>query len=247
MSGNFILTMKTVIITGASQGIGRALATTFSNNGYQVLAVYNTSKTKAQELLSLKNVDIFKADVSNGKEVDALFNYAVKKYGSIDILINNAGVALKQKPLIDVSCEEYDSVFNVNVKGVFLCTKNAVNNMLNNGGKIINISSIFGKIGGSCEVVYSASKSAVIGFTRALSEELALSNISVCSVILGLVDTNMNAHLSLEDKLAFVNECGLQTIPTPSEVATKIYEICQLSNSQINGKNFNVFTGNALN
>ncbi|MBO5851906.1 MAG: SDR family NAD(P)-dependent oxidoreductase [Clostridia bacterium] len=235
--------MKTVIITGASQGIGKELAITFSNNGYNVLAVYNNSKNEAEALKKYKNIDIFKADVTNQCEVDALFSYALKKYKKIDILINNAGVALKQKPLLDVSELEFNSVFNVNVKGVFLCTKNAVNAMLDGGGKIINVSSIFGIIGGSCEVVYSASKSAVIGFTRALSEELAYSNIFVASVSLGLVDTNMNAHLSSEDKLNFVKEYGLTSVPTASEVALKIYDICNLNGSELNGKNFKVFTG----
>ncbi|MBR5439571.1 MAG: SDR family NAD(P)-dependent oxidoreductase [Clostridia bacterium] len=238
--------MKTVIITGASQGIGRCLAIHYASNGYQVLAVYNNSKSQAEALLEYKNIDIFKADVSSESEVDALFGYAKNKYGNIDVLINNAGVALKQKPLIDVLESEYNHVFNVNVKGVFLCTKNAVNNMLNNGGKIINISSVFGEVKGSCEVVYSASKSAVIGFTRALSEELEYSNIAVCSIILGLVDTNMNAHLTDEEKLDFVKECGLEKVPTPSEVATKIYQISTLTNKEINGKNFPIFAGNML-
>ena len=236
--------MKNVVITGASQGIGRALAIKFANNGYNVIAVYNSSKKEAEELLEYKNVDIFKADVSSSAQVESLFNYVYKKYGCVDVLINNAGIALKQKPLLDVSESEFDSVFNVNVKGVFLCTKNAVNYMLNNGGKIINVSSIFGVTGGSCEVVYSSSKSAVIGFTRALSDELELSNIAVCSVILGLVDTNMNAHLTTQEKLDFVKECGLIKVPTPAEVADKIYQISNLKNEEINGKNFNVFTGN---
>ncbi len=236
--------MKNVIITGASQGIGRALAIKFSNNGYNVIAVYNNSKNEAEKLSEYKNVDIFKADVSSSAQVESLFNYAIKKYGSVDLLINNAGVSLKQKPLLDVSESEFDGIFNVNVKGVFLCSKNAVNNMLNKGGKIINVSSIFGVLGGSCEVVYSSSKSAVIGFTRALSEELELSNIAVCSVILGLVDTNMNAHLTNQEKLDFVKECGLIKVPTPAEVADKIYQISNLKNEEINGKNFNVFTGN---
>lgn len=236
--------MKNVIITGASQGIGRALAIKFSNKGYNVIAVYNNSKNEAEKLSEYKNVDIFKADVSSSAQVESLFNYAIKKYGNIDLLINNAGVSLKQKPLLDVSESEFDGIFNVNVKGVFLCSKNAVNNMLNKGGKIINVSSIFGVLGGSCEVVYSSSKSAVIGFTRALSEELELSNIAVCSVILGLVDTNMNAHLTNQEKLDFVKECGLIKVPTPAEVADKIYQISNLKNEEINGKNFNVFTGN---
>ena len=225
--------MKTVIITGASQGIGKELAIKFSNNGYNVLAVYNNSKNEAEALKNYKNIDIFKADVTTTSDVEALFNYAQKKYANIDILINNAGVALKQKPLLDVSELEFDFVFNVNVKGVFLCTKNAINAMLNNGGKIINVSSIFGVAGGSCEVAYSASKSAVIGFTRALSEELAYSNISVASVILGLVDTNMNAHLSSEDKLSFVKEYGLTSVPTASDVALKIYDICLLNKEEL--------------
>ncbi len=238
--------MKTVVITGASKGIGYQTAIEFSKRGYNVVAVYNNSEVEAKTLLEYKNVSIFKADVTKSADVLNLFNYVLSTFKRIDILINNAGVALKQKMLIDVDESEFDSVFNVNVKGTFLTIKHALNDMLFNGGKIVNISSVFGVVGGSCEVVYSASKSAIIGLTRALSQELENSSVAICSIILGLVDTDMNKHLSATDIMQFLNDCGLTKMATPQMVAEEIYKICQKSNDEITGKNYPLFVGNML-
>ncbi len=238
--------MKTVLITGASKGIGFETAIKFSECGYNVIAVYNNSEKEAKKLLKYNNIHIFKADVSNECDVENLFDYAIKTFKKIDVLINNAGVALEQKLLIDVTESEFNKVFNVNVKGTFLTTKCAVKNMLNYGGKILNVSSVFGVVGGSCEAVYSASKSAVIAFSRALSLELENSSVAICSLILGFVDTDMNNHLSISDKLEFLKECGLNKMTTPKMVAQKIYEISEIKNQDIQGKNFPIYVGNAL-
>ncbi len=234
---------KTVIITGASRGIGYELAKKFKKSGYNVVGTYLNSTSKATELKKL-NIDMIKADVSISSDVEALFSYAINKYNSVDVVINNAGVALKQKFILDVTEDEFDKVLGVNLKGVFNSTKCAVKNMLSNGGKIINVSSIFALKGGSCEAVYSASKAGVTAFSRAVSEEVDASPLSVCTVVLGLVDTKMNEHLTHDEKLEFVRSCGLKNIATPFTVASKIFNI--VARKGDNGKVYKISVGNFL-
>ncbi len=234
---------KTVIITGASRGIGFELAKKFKKYGYNVVGTYLSSESQATELKKL-NIDVLKADVSIFNEIEAVFSYAVDKYKKIDVVINNAGVALKQKFILDVTEDEFDKVLGVNLKGVFNTTKCAVNNMLSFGGKIINISSIFALKGGSCEAVYSASKAGVTAFSRAVAEELESSPLSVCTAVLGLVDTGMNGHLSRNEKLEFVRGCGLKNIATPVKVANKIFKIAKVKGD--NGKVYKISVGNFL-
>jgi 3-oxoacyl-[acyl-carrier protein] reductase len=193
----------------------------------------------AKELTELHGVDMIRCDVSLESDVDNLFAYAEKRYGKISAVISCAGVALEQKPILDVTLEEIDRVVAINLKGALLVNKRAVLSMLGGGGKIINVSSVFGLEGGSCEVVYSATKTGVIGLTRALSEELSNSDISVCSVAFGLVDTPMNAHLSNNDKLEFVKEHGLSKIPSASDASEELLKILRFEN--VNGKTFKVF------
>lgn len=231
---------KTVFITGATRGIGLALAKKFKSEGYNVVGTFVSSEGVAEELKKL-NIDLLKADVSNFNEMSGVFSYALKKYGKIDVVINNAGVALNQKFILDVSEEEFDKVVNVNLKGTFNTVKLAIGNMLATGGVIINVSSIFALKGGSCEASYSASKAGALAFTRAVAEEVESSTLSVCSVVLGLIDTDMNSRLTNEEKMEFVNACGLKKIPTAKAVAGRIYK---LSNKEkLNGKVFKIFTG----
>ena len=234
---------KTVIITGATRGIGLALLNKFKSEGYNVVGTCISSINSITELKKL-NIDILKADVSSCEEMNGVFRYAKNKYGKIDVVINNAGVALNQKFILDVTEGEFDRVINVNLKGVFNVTKLAVNEMLSSGGAIINVSSVFALKGGSCEAVYSASKGGALAFSRAVSEELGASNISVCSVVLGLIDTDMNKHLTNEEKLEFVKESGLKKIPTAKAVASKIFNISKKEN--LNGKTYKIFTGKFL-
>lgn len=231
---------KTVIITGASRGIGLELAKKFKNNGYNVVGTYLNSKLEALKLTKL-NIDMICADVSCYEEMQSVYSYAIKKYKRVDLVINNAGIALPQKFILDVTDNEFNSVLNVNLKGVFNSTKLAVNHMLSNGGKIINISSILALKGGSCEAVYSASKAGVLAFSRAVAEELESSSVLVCAVVLGLIDTDMNGHLSNEEKLEFVKSFELKKIASPNMVASKIFKIAK--NIGDNGKVYKIFAG----
>lgn len=229
--------MKTVLITGASRGIGEAVARAFSANGYNVIINYLSSEQKALRLkneLNLRAIsgaggnnagiaEVYRANVGKLCEVEKMFEFAAEKFGGIDVLVNNAGVALKQKVLQDVTENELDMLISTNLKGVFNCSKCAVPFMLERGeGRIINLSSIWGVTGGSCEVAYSTVKAGVIGFTKSLAKELALSNIAVNAVAPGLIDTDMNAGLSSSDKLAFIEGVPAGRMGSAEEVASTI-------------------------
>ena len=232
--------MKTVIITGASSGIGLATAIKFKSEGYNVVGSYNTNQKSALQTEKEFGIPFIKCDVSNEEEVDALFRYTIKRYGGVSLVIANAGICLKQKLLIDTTQEEIERVISTNLKGAILTNKSAVLSMLGSGGRIINISSIFGLSGGSCEVVYSSTKAGVIGLTKSLSEELSSSSVEVCAVAFGLVDTPMNAHLSTEDKLDFIKDCNLEKVPSANDASNKLYEIATIKEN-VNGKIFSVF------
>ena len=234
--------MKTAIITGASSGIGLATAIKLKSEGYNVVGSYLTSEETAKAVELKYGIPFIKCDVSSESGVEALFSYAEKRFGKVTLVIANAGVALKQSPLLDVSEKDIDRVISTNLKGAILTNKRAVLSMLNGGGRIVNISSIFGLLGGSCEVPYSATKAGVIGLTKALAEETSSSNIEVLAVALGLVDTPMNAHLSQEDKLDFCKECNLDKIPSASDTANELYKIIS-SSENLNGQIITVFAG----
>ena len=215
---------KTVLITGGTRGIGKALALKFLNEGYNVAVTYLNSDNSAKELYN-KGVYTFKADVSNHSTAKTVIEEVFNRFGALNVLINNAAIAPKQKLLLDVTESEFDSVVNVNLKGVFNYSKFAVEKMLSTGGVICNVSSVQGLVGGSCEVAYSTTKAGVIGFTRALADELSESDISVFSVAPTLTDTDMNAHLSNEEKLEFLNVSGIESVPTAESVANNIYTL----------------------
>ena len=215
---------KTVLITGASRGIGRAIAKLFAENNYNVVINYNKSEDRAKELhnyLTNKgySVRIFKADVSNINEVNSLVNYTIGQFEKIDVLINNAGIS-KTNLFTDISYEEWNEVMNVNLNGVFYTTKKALQYMLPEmSGKIINISSIWGMVGGSFEVHYSASKAAIIGMTKALAKELGPSNINVNCIAPGVIKTDMLNNIS-EDTLDMLKEeTPLMKLGPPEDIA----------------------------
>ncbi|MBQ8300961.1 MAG: SDR family NAD(P)-dependent oxidoreductase, partial [Clostridia bacterium] len=191
--------MKNVLITGGSRGIGKALVYEFSKKGYRVFLNYNSSQKEAEEISADTGAVIVKADISKSDEVKKMADYIHDNYGRIDVLINNAGIA-EQKLFTDISENDWDRMFDINIKGMFLVTKAFVSDMIyKKSGKIINVSSMWGITGASCEVHYSASKSAVIGFTKALAKELGPSNICVNCIAPGVIETEMNKHLSKED------------------------------------------------
>ncbi|MDR0879924.1 MAG: 3-oxoacyl-ACP reductase FabG [Clostridioides sp.] len=214
---------KTVLITGASRGIGRDMARGFAKSGYNVLLNYNNSVDEADVLeaeLLANGCDVkkFKADVRKRDEVCEMIGYCISEFGGLDVLINNAGVDYEGL-FTDITDEEYDDMMGVNLKGTFICSQIAVKHMISEKkGKIINISSIWGISGGSCEVVYSASKAGVIGLTKALAKEVGPSNIQVNAIAPGAVQTDMLEQISQEDIEYFRNETPLMRIGTVSDI-----------------------------
>ena len=220
---------KTVIITGSSRGIGAETAIEFARNGYENIVInYNNSKNEALKVLEkVRNFGCsaiaLKADVSNKEEVEYLINETLNQFTKIDVLVNNAGIA-QQKLFTDITHKDWKRMFDVNVGGMFNCTSLAVKNMIkNHSGKIINISSMWGITGASCEVHYSASKAAVIGMTKALAKELGLSGIRVNCVSPGVIDTEMNAMHGAEVMRELKEETPLNRIGTAEEAAGAIY------------------------
>ena len=215
---------KTVLVTGASQGIGKATATLFATSGYQVIINYCRSQAAAlqlQESLSSQgyNVTAIQADVSQRPQVEKMFSTAQQCFGGVDILVNNAAISM-QHLFTDISQQQWDKLFAVNVKGVFHCCQCALPYMIHNKqGRIINISSIWGISGASCESAYSASKAAVIGLSKALAKELGPSNVTVNCIAPGVIDTQMNANLDTQCMQQLIEETPLQRIGTPEEIA----------------------------
>lgn len=217
---------KCALITGASGGIGSAIAVELAKN-FSIVACYNTDENGAKELakkLEAVNADFIlcKADVSDSSQVKKVFTDASEKFGGVSVLINNAGMA-QQKLFTDISEEEFDRITAVNFKSVFNCCKCAVPFMVSQkSGKIINVSSMWGVCGASCETVYSATKAAVIGLTKALGKELAPSNVQVNCIAPGAIDTKMNDNLSAEDKAAFADEIPMGRFGKPEEIAKTV-------------------------
>lgn len=228
--------MKTVLITGGSRGIGTSCAREFTKAGYRVLINYQKSKEKAEELKRELGVLTFCADVSDKAQVEAMFSEIENLCGGVDILVNNAGIS-QFKLFSDITEDEWDRMFAVNVKGMFNCTQAAIPYMIHKkSGKVINISSIWGMTGASCEVHYSASKAAVIGFTKALSKELGPSGICVNCVAPGVVETDMCASLSIEDFEALKEETPLGRIATPDDIARSVLFLADSGGDFITGQ-----------
>ena len=214
------MSQNVAIVTGASRGIGRAIAKSLANKDYIVIANYNKSEKEAIELKNeFNNIDIFKADVSKRDEVKNLVEYTLNKYGKIDVLVNNAGID-NEKLFQDITDEDWQNVINTNLYSVFCVTQEVVNNMIyNKSGCIINISSIWGQIGASCECIYSASKAGIDGITKSLAKELGPSNIRVNSIAPGFIDTDMNKKYKTSEINDIKNETPLQKIGRPEYIA----------------------------
>ncbi len=239
---------KTVLITGSSRGIGRATAVTFAQNGYNVAVNYNKSSEVAEKLCyELKQYGVkakaFQADVAEKSAVNEMVKQIEANFGKVSVLVNNAGIA-EQALFSDISEEMWDRMFDVNVKGAYNCTQAVLPHMIHNKyGRIINISSIWGISGASCEVHYSASKSALIGFTKALAKEVGLSGITVNCVAPGVISTEMNGHLSEEIIDELKNETPLNIIGTPEDVAEAIFFLASDKANFITGQVLSVDGG----
>ncbi len=239
---------KTVIITGASKGIGAAMAILFARKEYNVVIGYNESYQLAKMLSSSLasqgyNILPIKVNVANKLETDFLVKEAVSNFGTVDVLINNAGVSFNGL-ITDTDEYDFNHIFDVNLKGVFNCCRSVTPIMVNQkSGKIINISSMWGQVGASCEVAYSAAKAGVIGLTKALAKELAPSGINVNCIAPGLIDTSMNSNISTEDLEAFINEIPLGRIGSADDIATTALFLASDSADYITGQTIGVNGG----
>ncbi len=205
------------MISGGVRGIGLAVAEAFLKKGYRVAVTYSKDETSAK-LARAKGLEVYRAEVSSEEDTVALF----KKLGGVDVLVNNAGVSLI-KQIQDISYEEFQSVFSVNMGGAFLYSREAAKYMISQKhGLIVNISSVWGEVGGSCESVYSASKAALLGFTKALAKELGWSGIRVNSVSPGVIDTPMNKHFSKEEMRALIEEIPAGRMGTGEDIAKAV-------------------------
>lgn len=211
---------KVAIVTGGSKGIGASIVKKLAQNGYIVVLNYNKSEKEAKEIENkFDNVYVFKADISNYDEVKALVDFTINKFKKIDLLINNAGIDLI-KTINDTKIEEFDKVLKTNLYSAFYTSKEVSKYMINNkSGKIINISSIWGIIGASCEMTYSVSKAGLDAMTKSLAKELGPSNIQVNSIAPGIIDTDMNKFLTEEEKEQIISEIPLEHIGNVEDVA----------------------------
>lgn len=228
--------MKNVLITGGSRGIGRACVEKFASEGYAVSFIYNNSDAHAREIAELTGAYAIKADVSDPVQVREACAKAIAKMGSVDILINNAGVSLI-KLFTDTTDEEYYNVINTNLGGTFFVAREIARNMISNhSGRIINIGSMWGKTGASCEVAYSASKAAVEGFTKALAKELGPSSVTVNCIEPGVIDTEMNSELDEETLAQLCDETPVGRIGKSEEIANFIYLIATEKSGFLTGQ-----------
>ncbi len=209
--------MKKVLVTGGVRGIGKSIALALLKKGYRVCVTYSKDEENAA-MAKAAGLEAYKTDVAKEEEVVTLF----QRLGGVDILINNAGIALV-KQIQDTTYEEYKKTLDINVGGAFLCSREAAKGMIDKkSGLIVNISSVWGEVGGSCESVYSASKAALIGFTKALAKELGWSGVRVNSISPGVIDTPMNARFSKEELAMLTEEIPVGRMGTGEDVASAV-------------------------
>ena len=221
---------KTVLVTGASRGIGKAIAVKFAKKGYHV--IINCGHRESELLQAQKEIEgyqvsctAFLGDMGNLEICEQLFHLIRKQYGTLDVLVNNAGIAYIGV-LQDMTSTDWNRIINTNLTSVFNCCKLAIPIMLQAGhGKIINISSVWGNTGASCEVAYSATKGGVNAFTKALAKELAPSNIQVNAVACGAIDTEMNQWIEEDDLIGLVEEIPTGRLGKAEEVADLVYHL----------------------
>lgn len=219
--------MSVVLITGASRGIGAACARAFAQAGFNVAVNYNRSKENAESLArKLRDLGVsavaVQADVSDSASVRGMFDYVKANLGSVDVLVNNAGIS-HVGLLTEMTDGDWDTLLHTNLSSVFYCCKAALPAMIRaHSGVIVNVASMWGEVGASCEAAYSASKAGVIGLTKALAKEVGPSGIRVNAVSPGVVMTDMMKGFSAEDVAALRDETPLMTLGTPEDIAEAV-------------------------
>lgn len=221
---------KTVLVTGSSRGIGKAIAVKFAKKGYNVIinCAHNEEvllKTKSEIEAYQVPCHAYLGDMGNIEDARELFCQVKKLYGSVDVLVNNAGIAYVGL-FTDMTPDDWNKILTTNLTSVYNCCSLAVPDMINKKyGKIINISSVWGNVGASCEVAYSASKGGMNAFTKALAKELAPSNIQVNAVACGAIDTEMNRFLTDEELMQLIDEIPASRLGKAEEVADLVYHL----------------------
>lgn len=236
---------KVALVTGGAKGIGSAIVKRLIIDGYKVAFTYNNSEEKALKLCSEMGEDCkaYKLDITDSCAVKNVVDDIEKNFGEIQVLVNNAGVA-EQALFTDITDEMWHNMIETNLSGAFYCSRAVLKYMINRkSGKIINISSIWGETGGSCEVHYSASKSGLIGMTKALAKEVGLSGITVNSVSPGVILTDMTSHFDEDTMNALKEETPLNRIGTPEDVAGAVSFLASKDADFITGQNISVNGG----
>ncbi|MBS6600937.1 MAG: elongation factor P 5-aminopentanone reductase [Clostridium sp.] len=231
---------KTALITGASRGIGRAIAIEFAKEGANIVINYSKDELGAEETLKiLKGIGVvaykIKEDVSSFKGAEKIIDFTLKSFGKIDILVNNAAKSTIGL-FMDSSKEEIENILNTNLLGPLYLSKMAIPHMINKNGVILNISSMWGEVGASCEVLYSTSKGGINLFTKALAKEMAPSNIRVNAIAPGVIDTSMNSFLSKEDRKDLEEEIPFGRFGSPEEIGKIAVFLCSKDSSYITGQ-----------
>lgn len=231
---------KSAIVTGASRGIGRDIAIKLSENGALVIVNYSKDEEGANETCNIIKEKggfalKFKADVSNFDEAKDLVEFTVKNTGRLDIVVNNAGIS-NIGLFMDSTEEDIKNLMGINLFGTLYVTKHALGHMLSRGGNIVNISSMWGEVGASCEVLYSSSKGGINLFTKALAKEMAPSNIRVNAIAPGVIDTFMNAFLNEEDRKDLEEEIPLGRFGKGEEIANAVVFLCSDESSYLTGQ-----------
>lgn len=242
---------KTALVTGAGRGIGRAIAISLAKKGFMVVVNYNGSKDRAEETVEeIKsaggNAEAYKCNVSSYSETQEMINYIIKEYGSLDVLVNNAGIT-RDGLLLKMSEEDYDAVLSINLKGAFNCIKHVTRQMLKQkSGRIINISSVVGVSGNAGQVNYSASKAGIIGITKSTAKELGSRGITVNAIAPGFIETEMTGVLSEEVRKNMVGNIPLGRAGQAEDVAALAVFLASDEAAYITGQVINVDGGMAM-
>lgn len=239
---------KVAVVTGASRGIGRAIALKLANEGAKVVVNYSGSQAKAEEVVAMIQENggeaiAVQASVSQTEEVTALMDTAVKTYGSLDILVNNAGIT-RDNLIMRMKEDEWDDVLNTNLKGVFLCTKAVTRQMMKQrAGRIINISSIVGVAGNAGQANYVAAKAGVIGLTKTTAKELASRNILVNAIAPGFIETEMTEQLPEDIKQGMLTQIPLAKLGQPEDIAKAVAFLASEDANYMTGQTLHIDGG----